>query len=56
MGVITDEDTGGVKLNFGSAEALTTMAEQVGKGEGFGKISASVPSVCVRSTAIPNSP
>lgn len=38
MGVITDEDTGGVKLNFGSAEALTTMAEQVGKGEGFGKI------------------
>ncbi len=38
MGVITDADTGGVKLNFGSAEALTTMAEQVGKGEGFGKI------------------
>lgn len=38
MGVITDEDTGGVKLNFGSAEALTTMAEQVGKGEGFGMI------------------
>ncbi len=38
MGAITDEDTGGVKLNFGSAEALTTMAELVGKGEGFGKI------------------
>ncbi len=38
MGVITDEDTGGVALNFGSAEALTTMAEQVAKGEGFGKI------------------
>ncbi|WP_260293242.1 aldehyde ferredoxin oxidoreductase family protein [Sedimenticola hydrogenitrophicus] len=37
-GVITDADTGGVKLNFGSAEALTTMAEQVGKNEGFGKI------------------
>ena len=38
MGVITDEETGGVALNFGSAEALTTMAELVGKGEGFGKI------------------
>ena len=36
MGVITDADTGGVALKFGSAEALTTMAEQVGKGEGFG--------------------
>jgi len=38
MGVITDEDTGGVALNFGSAEALTTMAEQVATGKGFGKI------------------
>ena len=38
MGVITDEDTGGVALNFGSAEALTTMAEQVATGEGFGRI------------------
>ncbi|MCB1859642.1 MAG: aldehyde ferredoxin oxidoreductase family protein [Gammaproteobacteria bacterium] len=38
MGVITDADTGGVALKFGSAEALTKMAEQVGKGEEFGKI------------------
>ncbi len=38
MGVISDQDTGGVALNFGSAEALTKMAELVGKAEGFGKI------------------
>ena len=34
--MITDEQTGGIKLNFGSAEALTTLAEMTGKGEGFG--------------------
>jgi aldehyde:ferredoxin oxidoreductase len=38
MGVITDKDTGGIPLKFGSAEALTKMAELTGKGEGFGKI------------------
>ncbi len=38
MGVITDEETGGVALKFGSAEALTKMAELVAVGEGFGKI------------------
>jgi aldehyde:ferredoxin oxidoreductase len=37
-GVITDADTDGVALNFGSAKALTIMAEKVGKGEGFGAI------------------
>ncbi len=37
MGVITDEDTGGVALKFGSAEALTTMVQQVANGEGFGR-------------------
>lgn len=37
MGVITDQDTGGVALNFGSAEAVTKMAELTAKGEGFGK-------------------
>ncbi len=36
MGVINDENTGGVKLNFGSAQALTTMVEQTCKSEGFG--------------------
>jgi aldehyde:ferredoxin oxidoreductase len=37
LGLIDDEATGGIKLNFGSAEALTTLAELTGKGEGFGQ-------------------
>ena len=35
-GIINDEITGGLKLTWGSAEALTKAAELVGKGEGFG--------------------
>ncbi len=38
MGVITLEDTGGIELKFGSAKALTTMAELTAKGEGFGRV------------------
>ncbi len=38
MGVITDEETGGVALKFGSAEALTAMTELTGRNEGFGQI------------------
>jgi aldehyde:ferredoxin oxidoreductase len=38
MGVITTEDTDGVALNFGNAEALTIMAEKTGKYEGFGQV------------------
>ncbi len=38
MGVITDTDTGGVPLKFGSAEALTKMTELTGRAEGFGAI------------------
>ena len=37
MGVNTDEHTGGVALEFGSAEVLTRAAEMVATGEGFGK-------------------
>ena len=37
MGVITQQQTGGVELKFGSAEALTKMAELTARGEGFGK-------------------
>lgn len=37
-GIITDKDTGGLKLKFGSAKALTKSAELVGKAEGFGKV------------------
>jgi aldehyde:ferredoxin oxidoreductase len=35
-GVITTDNTGGIELKFGSAEALTSLAELTGKGEGFG--------------------
>lgn len=36
VGAITDEHTGGIKLEFGSAEALCKVTEMVGKGEGIG--------------------
>ncbi|MHA1164601.1 MAG: aldehyde ferredoxin oxidoreductase family protein [Alphaproteobacteria bacterium] len=36
-GVLTDKETGGLKLKFGSAEALTQATELTGKAEGFGK-------------------
>ena len=36
-GAITVEDTGGVELKFGSAEALVWAVEATAKGEGFGK-------------------
>lgn len=35
-GYITDKDTGGIELKFGSAKALTDIAELTGRGEGFG--------------------
>ena len=35
-GVITTKETGGIELTFGSAEALTQIAELTGKNEGFG--------------------
>ena len=38
MGVITQEDTGGIELKFGSAQALVAVTELTAKGEGFGKI------------------
>ncbi|MGB8275039.1 MAG: aldehyde ferredoxin oxidoreductase family protein [Alphaproteobacteria bacterium] len=37
MGVIGKKETGGIELKFGSAKAVTTLAELTGKGEGFGK-------------------
>lgn len=36
-GDITQEQTGGIDLKFGSAEALVKCVELTGKGEGFGK-------------------
>jgi len=35
-GVITKKHTGGIALNFGSARALTKLAELTGKSKGFG--------------------
>jgi aldehyde:ferredoxin oxidoreductase len=36
IGAIDGTTTGGIKLDFGNAEALCQIAELVGKGEGFG--------------------
>ncbi len=38
MGVIGTDETDGIELKFGNAEALTVMAEKTGKYEGFGQI------------------
>jgi len=35
-GVITDKETDGMELKFGSAKALTELAELTGRNEGFG--------------------
>lgn len=37
IGAITTEDTGGIQLEFGNAEALCKICDQTGRGEGFGK-------------------
>ena len=37
-GIINDEITGGLKLNFGNGEALLELIHQMARGEGFGKI------------------
>ncbi len=36
-GAIGKEETGGIDLRFGNAEALTTLVEQTARGEGFGR-------------------
>ena len=35
-GLITDEDTGGVRLEWGNAEAMVRMVEMIGEREGLG--------------------
>ena len=37
LGILTKEDTGGIELNFGNAEAMVKCVELIGKHEGFGK-------------------
>jgi aldehyde:ferredoxin oxidoreductase len=39
-GLITEQDTGGIKLEFGNAAALVRMVELIGKREGFGAVLA----------------
>lgn len=38
MGLIDDTVTGGIKLNFGNAEAALTVLHQMAKGKGFGAV------------------
>jgi aldehyde:ferredoxin oxidoreductase len=37
LGAVTDQETGGLEVAFGSAEALTRLTELTAAGEGFGK-------------------
>ena len=37
IGAISEKDTGGIKLEFGSAEALCAITEITARGEGFGQ-------------------
>lgn len=39
-GIITAEDTGGIHLEFGNAEAMVEMVEQIGLRKGFGDVLA----------------
>ena len=39
-GIITDKDTGGIKLNWGNAEAMIAMLEKMARREGFGAVLA----------------
>ncbi len=38
QGLLTPEDTDGIELRFGGAEALVQMVERIGKREGFGRV------------------
>jgi len=40
QGVLTAEDTGGLELRFGDAEAMVKMTERIAKREGFGDLLA----------------
>jgi aldehyde:ferredoxin oxidoreductase len=40
LGLLTKEDTGGLELRFGNAQAMTTLVEQVAHRQGFGDLLA----------------
>jgi aldehyde:ferredoxin oxidoreductase len=39
-GIITEKDTGGLKLDFGNADAMVELIEQIAHRDGFGKVLA----------------
>ncbi len=39
-GLLTEADTGGLSITFGNVDAVLKLAEQIGRGEGFGKLAA----------------
>lgn len=42
-GIITENDTGGLKLNFGNAEAAVELLKRIARREGFGDVLADGP-------------
>ncbi len=40
QGILTEKDTGGLKLNFGNAQAMVPLVEMIAKREGIGEILA----------------
>jgi len=39
-GILTTDDTGGLELTWGNAQAMVTLTEQIARCEGFGKVLA----------------
>ena len=44
-GLITKEDTGGIELTWGNADAIVSLTEKIAKREGFGAVLADGPTV-----------
>ncbi|HTY61043.1 MAG TPA: aldehyde ferredoxin oxidoreductase family protein [Acidobacteriota bacterium] len=44
-GLITKEDTGGMELTWGNAEAIVDLTEKIAKREGFGAVLADGPTI-----------
>lgn len=40
QGILTEKDTGGLRLNFGNAEAMVQLVEMIARREGIGKVLA----------------
>ncbi|RME43205.1 MAG: aldehyde:ferredoxin oxidoreductase [Chloroflexi bacterium] len=38
QGLLSPKETGGIELRFGNADALVEIVEQIGKGEGLGRV------------------